>query len=72
VAFRVGVNRMTVEIMVWLLMQERKKERQQLLSSGSVNLAAAFEKIAKDVLAKDWESIPSDLSINLDHYLYGR
>jgi len=54
-----------------LLLQEREKEAQRPPSNGTENLATLFEKIAKDVPAKDWESVPTDLSKNLDHYLYG-
>jgi antitoxin ParD1/3/4 len=53
------------------LLQEREKETRRPSSNGTTNFAAAFESIAKDVPDKDWESIPTDLSKNLDHYLYG-
>ena len=53
------------------LLQEREKETRRPPSNGTTNFAAAFESIAKDVPDKDWESIPTDLSKNLDHYLYG-
>jgi hypothetical protein len=39
-------------------------------SNGTANFTATFESIARDVPEKDWESIPADLSKNLDHYLY--
>ena len=29
------------------------------------------EKIGKSIPSKDWEKVPKDGSINLDHYLYG-
>jgi putative addiction module CopG family antidote len=53
------------------LLQEREKEAQRPPSNGTENLVALFEKIGKDVPAKDWETVPTDLSKNLDHYLYG-
>jgi len=53
------------------LLQEREKETQRSSSNGTVNFAAAFENIAKDVPDTDWKSVPGDLSKNLDHYLYG-
>jgi putative addiction module CopG family antidote len=53
------------------LLQEREREAQRPPSNGTENLATLFEKIAKDVPAKDWETVPTDLSKNLDHYLYG-
>jgi Arc/MetJ-type ribon-helix-helix transcriptional regulator len=53
------------------LLRERKRVAQHSPSNGTVNFAAAFENIAKDVPDKDWDSVPADLSKNLDHYLYG-
>ena len=41
---------------------------------GSVNsqsLADAFAAIASDIPETEWAKVPSDLSKNLDHYLYG-
>ena len=51
------------------LLQEREKEIRRSPSNGAANFAAAFENIAKDVPDTDWESVPPDLSKNLDHYL---
>jgi antitoxin ParD1/3/4 len=53
------------------LLQKRENDTPRPPSNGKPNLAAAFESIASDVPDKDWESIPADLSKNLDHYLYG-
>ena len=53
------------------LLQERENKTRRPPSNGAANLAAAFESIASDIPDKDWESIPADLSKNLDHYLYG-
>jgi len=53
------------------LLQERENETRRPPSNGTGNLTAAFESIASDVPDKDWQSIPGDLSKNLDHYLYG-
>ena len=53
------------------LLQQRENETRRPPSNGTANLTAAFESIAGDVPDKDWESIPADLSKNLDHYLYG-
>ena len=55
------------------ILVERVRETNRGLrdSNGTANLAAAFESIASDIPDKDWESIPADLSKNLDHYLYG-
>ncbi|MGO9520279.1 MAG: type II toxin-antitoxin system ParD family antitoxin [Candidatus Korobacteraceae bacterium] len=37
----------------------------------TMSLDATFEHITNDVPDADWNSVPSDLSKNLDHYLYG-
>ena len=53
------------------LLQGREHEARPSPATGTADFAAAFESIAKDVPDKDWESLPPDLSRNLDHYLYG-
>ncbi len=53
------------------LLQERENLARLSPASGTADIAAAFETIASNVPDVDWESIPSDLSKNLDHYLYG-
>jgi antitoxin ParD1/3/4 len=53
------------------LLREREKATRPAPSNGTANIAAAFERIAKDVPDQDWERVPADLSENLDHYLYG-
>jgi putative addiction module CopG family antidote len=53
------------------LLQERENETRRPPSNSKPNLAAAFESIASDVTDKEWETIPADLSKNLDHHLYG-
>ena len=40
-------------------------------SNGTFNLAAILETISSDVPSEEWERLPTDLSKNLDHYLYG-
>jgi len=35
------------------------------------SLDKIFAAIAQDVREEDWERVPTDLSKNLDHYLYG-
>ena len=47
------------------LLEEREKESHRAPSSAATNLAVAFESIARDVPAKDWETLPPDLSKNL-------
>lgn len=53
------------------LLEERENEVRRSPSNHADHFAAAFASIAKDVPDKDWESLPSDFSKNLDHYLYG-
>lgn len=36
-----------------------------------INLADTLSEFVKDVPDSDWRKIPTDLSKNLDHYLYG-
>jgi len=52
-----------------LLQQQESKVQQSAAPTTSLDIA--FDLIAKDVPDADWESVPSDLSKNLDHYLYG-
>ena len=51
------------------LLQERENEAGRSPSNHAANFAAAFESIARDVPDTDWDSVPPDLSINLDHYV---
>ena len=53
------------------LLQERENEARRPPSNGEVGFTAAFEIISHDVPEKDWESVPADLSKNVDHHLYG-
>jgi putative addiction module CopG family antidote len=53
------------------LLQERENEAQRLSSNGAGNFVAAFESIARDVPDADWESVPADLSKNVDYHLDG-
>jgi len=53
------------------LLQERENETHRPPSNGTANLAESFANIATDVPCEDWESVPADLSKNLDHHLYG-
>ncbi len=52
------------------LLQERENEARRSPSNRTADFAAAFESIAREVPETDWESVPPDLSKNLDHYLY--
>ncbi len=53
------------------LLQAKEKGVRPETSSNSDSLADLFAAIAKDVPEEEWARIPSDLSKNLDHYLYG-
>jgi hypothetical protein len=35
------------------------------------SLLEIVEEVTKDIPEEAWEKVPTDLSINLDHYLYG-
>ena len=35
------------------------------------SISEAFSRIVEKVPASEWARVPSDLSKNLDHYLYG-
>jgi putative addiction module CopG family antidote len=53
------------------LLQEREKDSPRPSQNGGSNLLESIEKIAAKVPREDWDKVPSDLSKNLDHYLYG-
>jgi putative addiction module CopG family antidote len=53
------------------LLQEKENGNQKTTSVPTVDLAAMFDAISKDVPATEWERVPSDLSTNLYDYLYG-
>jgi hypothetical protein len=53
------------------LLQERDADVPRPPSNRPGTVLAAFESIAGGVPEADWDSVPSDLSKNLDHYLYG-
>ena len=53
------------------LLQERENEAGRSPSNHTTSFGEAFEEIAKDVPDTDWKRVPSDLSRNIDHYLYG-
>ena len=50
---------------------EIKSPAQALQSSDDIPIWEMFSNISKKISAKDWENIPSDLSENVDLYLYG-
>lgn len=51
------------------LLREREVRPGNLKKSES--LPDVFAAIARDVAETDWAHVPSDLSKNLEHYLYG-
>lgn len=53
------------------LLQERDKAPNGDSLKTSNDLAALFQSIASEVPDSEWAKVPSDLAINLDHYLYG-
>jgi len=54
------------------LLEEHEKQPAPRTANGSANLAASFADISNGVSEAEWESLPSDLFKNLDHYLYGK
>ncbi len=53
------------------LLQAKDAATQVAPSATSISLADIFEAIASDVPESEWAHLPSDLSKNLDRYLYG-
>jgi putative addiction module CopG family antidote len=53
------------------LLHEREKDSPRPSQNSGSNLLESVEKLAAKVPGEDWEKVPSDLSRNLDHYLYG-
>jgi hypothetical protein len=53
------------------LLQEREEGAPRPSSTHTGNILGLFEGIATNVPEADWETVPSDLSKNLDRYVYG-
>lgn len=53
------------------LLQTKEEQAGAEDSRGTRPIAEVFAVIARDVPEGEWAKIPSDLSRNLDHYLYG-
>jgi putative addiction module CopG family antidote len=53
------------------LLEEREKHARHARSDGARSLGEAFRSIAREAPEAEWEKVPSDLSKNLDHHLYG-
>jgi hypothetical protein len=52
----------------------RANEREESLEAGDDGLGSILEiasAATKEVAEAEWERVPDDLSINVDHYLYG-
>jgi putative addiction module CopG family antidote len=54
------------------LLKEREQNGQDPISKGSESLTELFASIAREVPEAEWKKVPTDLSKNLDHYLYDR
>lgn len=54
------------------LLEEREKSAHRVRSDANANIAATFEVIARQVPETEWQRVPTYLSKNLYHYLYGR
>ena len=57
-----------VDAQLHALLEEPEVEKATAETKRIWEIAA---EIGKSVPAKDWERVPKDGSINLDHYLYG-
>jgi putative addiction module CopG family antidote len=53
------------------LLQAREAATHGAASATSISLVDVFGAIASDVPESEWAHLPSDLSKNLDRYLYG-
>ncbi len=53
------------------LLQERERASEVPTIPYDGNLAELFAAITASVPDEEWEKVPTDLSENLDHYLYG-
>jgi hypothetical protein len=53
------------------LLKEHERVVHPPPSNGTCDLLAILESISNDVPIGEWERLPTDLSKNLDHYLYG-
>ncbi len=51
---------------------EKHENRVAPPRSPAGHLAKSFEDLRRQVADDEWAKVPSDLSKNLDHYLYGR
>ena len=47
------------------------KEREEPSEEESISLLEMVSAITRGVPEREWERVPADLSINVDHYLYG-
>jgi hypothetical protein len=55
-------------------LRQRVDENQSLESSqnlSSLGYLDFVDEISQQIPPEEWEKLPSDLSVNLDHYLYG-
>ena len=54
-----------------ILLQKDEEKTVSGQSDAALDLTAKLESIASDVPEAEWQKVPSDLSQNIDHYLYG-
>ena len=53
------------------LLDAKEKAAPSEISHNGQSIAEAFAAIAKSVPDEEWDRLPTDLSKNVDHYLYG-
>jgi hypothetical protein len=47
------------------------KEREEASEKESGSILEMVSAVTREVPEREWERVPADLSINVDHYLYG-
>jgi putative addiction module CopG family antidote len=53
------------------LLEARDSTTQTPPAEGEESISEIFIRLGQQVPPEEWSRVPTDLSINLDHYLYG-
>jgi len=53
------------------LLDEKEAEQHGTADDESIPIWEAIAQISKSVPEEEWAKLPTDLSVNIDHYLYG-
>jgi putative addiction module CopG family antidote len=57
-------------VLLGLTLLQQQEEAVAPVRSQTEDLATLFASITCEVPVADWDEVPTDLSVNLDHYLY--